>query len=158
MRNLVTRLIIALTALSVGPLVAHAQLSLTRTGSEIVVTSDVAPTWRIVLAVEVHADRDNPGGGMVRALHIPATNQESIVGPDPGQFCCAGLGLDNLEWRYVDDGKGVRAPSGTDAKIETLEFTRQSAQEIVIHHRQLEKCTSFRAHRHNHSAGLPHAP
>ncbi len=126
------RTITALTASLAGPLLARAQLSLIRTGSEIVITSDTAPTWKMVMAINPHADRDHPGGGMVRALHIPATNPESIVGPDPGQFCCAGLGLDNLEWRYIENGQGVRAPIGTDATLETLEITRQSPQEVVI--------------------------
>jgi hypothetical protein len=124
--------VVTLIALIVILPVTQAQLALTRSDGEIVVTSDAAPTWKIIFAVGSQADAQNPGGGIVRALHIPAANPESIVGPEPGQFCCAGLGLDNLEWRYIQNGKGVRAPLGTDATIDTLEITRQSPEEIVI--------------------------
>jgi hypothetical protein len=114
------------------PLSAVAQLSLTRTEHEIVVTSSAPPTWRIVLAVSPQARMSAPGGGTVRALHIPADSRESIVSTTPGAFCCGGWGLDNLEWRYVADGKGVRAPLGTTARITSLTITRQTPTGIDI--------------------------
>jgi hypothetical protein len=123
---------VTLIALIVSLPVARAQLALARSAGEIVVTSEAHPTWKVVFAVGLQADRQNPGGGIVRALHIPASNPESMVGTDPSQFGFAGLGLDNLEWRYIKDGKGVRAPLGTDATIDTLEVTRDSPEAIVI--------------------------
>jgi hypothetical protein len=121
-----------LLVLTVWPVDAAAQLTLTRTEHAIVVTSSAPPTWRLVLAVNPQASMAGPGGGTVRALHIPADSRESIVSTDPRAFCCGGWGLDNLEWRYIDGGKGVRAPLGTTARITSLRITRQTPVEIDI--------------------------
>lgn len=130
-----TALVCGATALAGMLVSSHAEaarLTLAQSASEIVVTSSAAPTWRLVIAVNPQATTAAPGGGTVRALHVPADNEESIVGPDPGQFCCAGWGLDNLEWRYVENNRGVRAPLGTTATIQSLEILKQTPEEIVI--------------------------
>ena len=126
------RLVFRSSALLALPLHASAQLTLSQSAREIVVTSSAPPTWRAVIAVNAEATPAAPGGGTIRALHVPAEASESIVGTEPGQFCCGGWGLDNLEWRYVEDGKGVRAPLGTTATIVTLEISERSPTRIVI--------------------------
>lgn len=111
---------------------ASAQLSLTRTADEIVVTSSAGPTWKIVIATCAEASMERPGGGTVRALHIPAGDPESLLETDPARFRRARWGLDSLEWRYIDDGKGVRSALGTTATIDSLEIAKQTPQQIVI--------------------------
>jgi hypothetical protein len=119
-------------ALAGSPLAVFAQLSLTRDANEIVVTSSVPPTWKIVIATAPRATPQNPGGGTVRALHIPANHPESLVETDPTRFRLARWGIDSLEWRYIEDGKGVREALGSSATIGSLEIVKQMPQEIVI--------------------------
>lgn len=126
------RCISAAVAFAFSSLTAPAQLTLEENAHEIVVTSSTPPTWRAVFATGRQASNAVPGGGTLRALHIPASAPESLVGTEPGKFCCAGWGLDHLEWRYIDQGKGVRAPIGTSATIESLEISERSSKRIVL--------------------------
>ena len=108
-------------------------LTLTRGVDEWVITSHRAPTWRVVMSVAREASGNLPGGGTIRALHIPADNPESVVETDPSQFEAA-WGMDSLEWRYVPkDAKwGVRKPMGKAAMIEKLDVLKETDSEIVI--------------------------
>lgn len=133
--------LLLLTMLAVAPkgsssAAAGPRLALTREGADFVVTSSAPPTWRMVIAGSKQASDSQPGAGTIRALYIPATATESIVEPTPKKFCCAGWGLDHLEWRYVDPGppaKGVRAPSGTRAELKQALVAQQTPDRIILH-------------------------
>ena len=129
MKPSVAALLLALTG---SPLALFAQLSLTRDTNEIVVTSTTPPTWKIVIATAANATPQNPGGGTVRALHIPANNPESLVETDPKRFRLARWGIGSLEWRYIENNKRVREALGSTATIESLQIAQQTPQEIVI--------------------------
>jgi hypothetical protein len=113
---------------------SRAQLALTSSETEIVITSGTSPTWKMVLAVARAASQETPGGGVIRALHVPANNPESLVGSNPKEFGHSAWGLGNLEWRYIPvrGEKGVRDSIGASAKIESLTVVRETPAEIEI--------------------------
>jgi len=106
-----------------------------KSDDRIVVTSHAGPTWRAVVAVTPEASVENPGGGVIIALHIPADNPESIVGSVPRHFAFGPLGLDNLEWRYKPKERkwGIRNCMGTGGVIESLAIAEsRESEEIVV--------------------------
>jgi hypothetical protein len=123
-----------LLAMLFSPVAVEAQLALTRTDTEIVITSQAGPTWKVVLAVAPAASPETPGGGVVRALHIPADNPESLVGTEPKEFGHSAWGLGNLEWRYIPvrGEKGIRDSIGASATIELLTIVRILPGQIEI--------------------------
>lgn len=127
-----------LTTLSAALLPADSppreRLQLERSVDEIVISSTAGSTWRVVLASHSPASIEQPGGGVVRAVHLPATNPASIVGTVPMHFAFGPWGLDNLEWRYVVKGAkwGTRQALGVDSTIDRIEFVRETPEEIEI--------------------------
>lgn len=109
-------------------------LSLRRSADEWVVTSQAGATWRVVLATHSPASIKEPGGGVVRALHLPADNPASVVGTEPTHFAFGPWGLDNLEWRYVVKGAkwGTRQALGVDSTIDRIEVVRETPTAIEI--------------------------
>ena len=105
-------------------------LSSTVDGDRLFVTSTEPPTWRIEFAIGDGA----PGGGTAIALHIPHDSTTSLVESRPGQQCCSGLGLDNLEWRFQPAGAaiGTRADSGTQSTVESFRWVEQSADRMAF--------------------------
>jgi hypothetical protein len=98
-----------------------------RTEQEITITSKAGPTWKLIFAVSKEGGPDRPGGGIAKALFIPATSKESHVRSDSPKM----YGLDDLEWRFIRDGKGVRSPMGT-AVLDGIRVKKQSGKEIVL--------------------------
>lgn len=98
------------------------------------ITSQAGATWRVVLATHSPASVKQPGGGVVRALHLPADNPASVVGSEPMHFAFGPWGLDNLEWRYVVKGAewGTRQALGVNSTIDRIEVVRESSTEIEI--------------------------
>jgi len=109
-------------------------LSVEQLDEEIIVRSQAEPTWKAVISVSRKASFETPGGGTIRAFHIPADNPESLVGTVPKHFAFGPWGIDDLEWRFVPkQGEwGIRKSIGVGARIEDLSVEHNKAKDQVV--------------------------
>jgi hypothetical protein len=98
-------------------------LTMVRNNAAIIITSTAPPTWKLAFGIV-----SSKGGGSTIGLFRPANSTQNLSGQTGMNVI---YGLDNLEWRYIENSRGIRAGINT-ASISNLEILEETPARIVI--------------------------